>query len=385
MGDAEVEAAARVIRSGWVTQGPEVAAFEREFAALVGAPHACAVSSGTTALHLALLAVGVSPGDEVVTVSHSFIATANVVRYCGAMPVFVDVQPGTYNVDPGRIAAALTPRTRAVLCVHQLGMPCDLGAILALARPRGIAVVEDAACAAGSEILLDGRWERIGRPHGDLACFSFHPRKLVATGDGGMITTAGAERDARLRLLRQHGMSVPDTARHASSKVIFESYPLLGFNYRMTDIQAAVGREQLKRLAVAVDRRRALARRYQAGLAGLARLHLPVEPPWARTNWQSFCVLLGDGLDQRAVMQRLLDQGISTRRGVMCSHREEAYPPGTWTCRPAGRDCTCAPGTCQRLIESERAQDRGLILPLFDQLSEPDQDRVIGALRELCV
>jgi len=384
MGDAEVEAAARAIRSGWVTQGPEVAAFEREFAAFVGAPHACAVSSATTALHLSLLAAGVGPGDEVVTVSHSFIATANVVRYCGAMPVFVDVQPGTYNIDPGRVEQMLTPRTRAILCVHQLGMPCEIGALLALARPRGIAVVEDAACAAGSEILREGRWERIGRPHGDLACFSFHPRKLVATGDGGMITSASAELDARLRLLRQHGMSVPDTARHASSRVIFESYPVLGFNYRMTDIQAAVGREQLRRLPGLLERRRALAHRYREALAGLPRLELPVEPEWARTNWQSFCVVLGDELDQREVMQQLLDQGISTRRGVMCAHREQAYPPGTWTCHPGGRDCSCAPGTCARLSQSERSQDRGVILPLFDQLSHADQDRVIEALRRLC-
>jgi len=384
MGDAEVEAAARAIRSGWVTQGPEVAAFEREFAAFVGASHACAVSSATTALHLALLVVGVRPGDEVVTVSHSFIATANVVRYCGAVPVFVDVQPGTYNMDPRGIEQVLTARTRAILCVHQLGMPCDLAAILALAQARGIPLVEDAACAAGSEILRDGRWERIGRPHADLACFSFHPRKLLATGDGGMITTASAERDTRLRLLRQHGMSVPDTARHASARVIFESYPVLGFNYRMTDIQAAVGREQLKRLPGILERRRAMARRYLEGLAGLPRLQLPVEPGWARTNWQSFCVVLGEGLDQREVMQQLLDQGISTRRGVMCTHREEAYPPGTWTCHPSSRDCSCLPGSCARLAEGERVQDRGVILPLFDQLSQVDQDRVIEAVRRSC-
>lgn len=383
MGDAEVEAAARVIRSGWVTQGPEVAAFEGEFAEFVGAPHAVATSSATTALHLSLLAVGVRPGDEVVTVSHSFVATANVVRYCGATPVFVDVEPGTFNLDPRLLAPVLTPRTRAILCVHQLGMPCDVAAVLAVARPRGIAVVEDAACAAGSELLRDGRWERIGRPHGDLACFSFHPRKLVATGDGGMITTANAEWDARLRLLRQHGMSVPDTARHASREVVFERYPILGFNYRMTDLQAAVGREQLRRLPAVLERRRALARRYLEGLAGLRGLALPVEPAWARTNWQSFCVRLADGLDQRAVMQRLLDEGISTRRGVMCAHREEAYPPGAWTCRPAGRDCECPPGTCARLAESERAQDRGVILPLFDQLGDAEQDHVIRTLRGL--
>ena len=384
MGDEEIAAAARAIRSGWITQGPEVVAFEREFAAFVGAPHACAVSSATTALHLALLAVGVKPGDEVVTVSHSFIATANAVRYCGALPVFVDVEPGTFNVDAARIEPVLSARTRAILCVHQMGMPCDLAAIAPIARRRGIALVEDAACAAGSEICWESRWERIGRPHGDIACFSFHPRKLVATGDGGMITTSSAEWDSHLRRLRQHGMSVPDTVRHVSAQVIFESYPVLGFNYRMTDIQAAVGREQVKRLPKAIERRRELARRYLDGLADVRSLRLPVEPAWARSNWQSFCVRIADGLDQRAVMQRLLDQGISTRRGVMCAHREASYPAGTWTCRPEGRDCDCPPGGCRRLAESERAQDLGIVLPLFHELAHAEQDRVIAALRSAC-
>ena len=182
-----------MILSGWVTQGPEVAAFEREFAEYVGAPHACAVSNCTTALHLALLAVGVGAGDEVITVSHSFIATANAIRYCGATPVFVDIEPGTLNMDPALIEPAITERTKAILCVHQLGMPCDLARIVEIGRRRGIPVIEDAACAIGSEILWNGRWEKIGKPHGDIACFSFHPRKVITTGDGGMLTTANPE------------------------------------------------------------------------------------------------------------------------------------------------------------------------------------------------
>jgi len=384
MDDAEVQAAGRAIRSGWVTQGPEVAALEREFAAFVGAPHACAVSSGTTALHLALLVAGVRPGDEVITVSHSYIATANVVRYCGARPVFVDVRRETFNIDPTRIEAVVTERTRAILCVHQIGMPCELEAIVALARRRGLTVIEDAACAVGSEILWSGRWEMIGRPHGDLACFSFHPRKLVSTGDGGMITTANREWDASLRLWRQHGMSVPDTVRHGASQVIFESYPMVGYNYRLTDIQAAVGREQLSRLPGILERRRRLARRYLDALRDVPGLTLPIEPSWARTNWQSFCVRLSDHLDQRAVMQQLLDRGVASRRGVMCAHREAAYPPGTWAGHPGGTACDCGADGCRYLVESERAQDHGVILPLFHQMTEADQDRVIAALRDAC-
>src|SRR3954449_9425205 len=234
IGEREAEAARRVILSGWITQGPEVAAFEKEFSAYVGAPHACAVSNCTTALHLALLAAGVGPGDEVITVSHSYIATANCIRYCGATPVFVDIEPRAFNIDPSLVAGAITPRTKAILCVHQVGMPCDLAALLPLASQHGIPLIEDAACAIGSEILWDGRWERIGKPHGDAACFSFHPRKILSTGDGGMITTKHRDWDARFHLWRQHGMSVPDTVRHASNSVIFESYPEIGFNYRMT-------------------------------------------------------------------------------------------------------------------------------------------------------
>src|SRR6185295_713514 len=311
IGVAELEAARRPLGSGWLTQGPEVAAFEREFAGFVGAPHACAVSNCTTALHLALRAVGVRAGDEVVTVSHSFIATANAIRYCGAVPVFVDVRPDTYNIDRTRIFPAISGRTRALLVVHQLGMPCELEAIVEMARRRGLPVIEDAACAAGSEILWRGNWERIGAPHGDIACFSFHPRKVMSTGDGGMLTTANADWDAKFRLLRQHAMSVPDTVRHGAARVIFESYGSVGFNYRMTDIQAAVGREQLKRLPEVISKRRELAERYRERLRGIPGLELPHEPGYARSNWQSFCVRLPKGTDQRAVMQYALDRGVA--------------------------------------------------------------------------
>src|SRR6185312_2325991 len=216
MDEREAAAAQRVILSGWITQGPEVQAFEREFADFVGAPHGCAVSNCTTALHLALLAVGVGPGDEVITVSHSYIATANSIMYCGAKPVFVDIDPQTFNIAPELIEAAITPKTRAILCVHQVGLPCDMPAIIQIGRRHQIPVVEDAACAIGSEIRIGDEWQRIGRPHGDVACFSFHPRKVMSTGDGGMLTTANPELDKTFRLLRQHGMSVPDTVRHGS-------------------------------------------------------------------------------------------------------------------------------------------------------------------------
>jgi perosamine synthetase len=367
--EAEGEAAYQAVLSGWVSQGPQVAAFERQFAAHTGASHACAVSSCTTALHLALIAVGVGTDDEVITASHSFIATANSIRYCGANPIFVDIDPSTYNIDPDRVLEALTPRTRAILVIHQMGMPCDLPAFSEIANRHGIALIEDAACATGSEILINGRWEPIGRPRGQIACFSFHPRKVITTGDGGMLTTSNPKFDAKFKLLRQHGMSVPDAVRHGSPQVIFENYLVAGYNYRMTDIQAAIGLKQLERLPQIIARRRFLADRYAELLGNIKELRLPVEPEWARSNWQSYCVRLSERVDQKAVMQGLLDNGIATRRGIMCSHRESCYSD-----QKLRHD----------LRQSELAQDHSILLPIYAQMTEDDQVRVVDALvREL--
>jgi len=371
LGEEEAAAARRAILSGWVVQGPEVKAFEEEFAALVGAPYAVACSSGTTALHLALLALDLRPGDEVITVSSSFIATANVVRYLGATPVFVDVELETGNLNPNLIEGAITDRTRALLTVHQLGMPCDLWRILALAKKHDLPVIEDAACALGSEITLDhAPWEPIGRPRGLLATFSFHPRKVITTGDGGMITGSDPLIMARLARLRTHAMSLSAAERHGLGQVVFEQYPEVGYNYRLSDIQGAVGREQLKRLPGLVAARRRLAARYQEELSGHPYLTLPQEPDFARSNWQSFWVILRDGSPRSQVelMQALLARGIHTRRGVMCAHREPAY-----------RDLPRR----HPLPVSELLQDRSIILPIYPGMTEADQERVIAALREL--
>ena len=366
MDEREVEAARRVILSGWITQGPEVAAFEKEFAAHVGADHAVAASNCTTGLHLALLAAGVEAGDEVITVSHSYIATANAIVYCGATPVFIDIDPATHNMDPALIEPAITAKTKAILTVHQMGMPADMAAIMAIARRHNLKVIEDAACAAGSEIRWNGEWEKIGRVRGDAAVFSFHPRKIMSTGDGGMLTTPHADWAAKFKLLRQHGMSVPDTVRHSSNQVIFETHPVLGYNYRMTDIQAAVGREQLKRLDGIVKRRREIADIYRGLLGASQWIGLPAEPAWARSNWQGFSVRLPDHADQRTVMQTMLDAGVSARRGVMCAHREDLY-----------RGKTRFP-----LPHSEAGQDRTIILPLYPQMVDSEIEKVADMLKQ---
>lgn len=334
----------------------------------MGAPFACAVSNCTTALHLALLAAGVGQPDEVITVSHSYIATANSVRYCGATPVFVDIDRDTFNIDPELVEAAIGPRTKAILCVHQIGMPCDLARIAPIAEKHAIPLIEDAACAIGSEIFWNGKWERIGKPHGDIACFSFHPRKVVSTGDGGMLTTKHGDWDAKFRLWRQHSMSVSDTVRHSSKTVIFETYPEIGYNYRLTDVQAAIGREQLKRLPELINRRRELAADYLALLRDVPDLRLPLEPQWARSNWQSYCVGLPADVSQREVMQSMLNKEIATRRGIMCAHREPVYKREPW--RAAGS-----------LRRSEQAQDECILLPLYHQLTHQEQQLIASQLR----
>jgi dTDP-4-amino-4,6-dideoxygalactose transaminase len=358
LGAEECELVQVPLNSGWVTLGPEVAAFEEAFAAFVGAKNACAVSSCTAALHLALLSLGVGDGDEVVTVSHSFIATANAVRFVGATPVFVDVDPGTFNINPEAVADALNDRTKAILCVHQIGMPCDLRALSEISKRTGLPLVEDAACAIGSEIETNGEWQRIGRPHGVIACFSFHPRKLLTTGDGGMLTTDDDQLDQRFRQLRHHGKSG-------------ETYSELGFNYRLTDIQASVGRVQLGRVPEMVRVRRNHAERYRELLADCPEVGLPEEPDWARSNWQSYCVRLPAGIDPRDVMEAMSFRDVATGRGIMCAHLEPAYAEQPWRSADGG------------LVESERALRECLLLPMFHDLTDGDLQTVVDTLKEI--
>jgi dTDP-4-amino-4,6-dideoxygalactose transaminase len=343
-----------------------VAEFERRFADYVGAREAIAVSSCTTALHLALVAAGVKPGDEVLCPSLSFIATANAIIYAGAKPVFVDIDPVTFNLDPTHIEESITPQTTAILAVHQIGLPCALREISEIASRHNLVVVEDAACAIGSE--YDGK--RIGAPHSALACFSFHPRKILTTAEGGMITTADSEVAARLRRLRQHAMNVSDLARHSATKVVFESYDEVGFNYRMTDLQAAIGLVQLDRLPRMLERRRNLAARYSQRLSSISWLMVPVEPAGYRHNFQSYMVRLQPDapVTRDQLMQELLNRGVSSRRGIMASHREPHYLDGNWE---------------SRLPVTALVTDSAIVLPLFYEMTEEEQDYVIECIEDI--
>lgn len=366
LGTEEERAVVDVLRSGWVTQGPRVAEFEDRFSRYIGCEHSIAVSSCTTALHLALVAIGVGPGDEVICPSLSFIATANSVACAGATPVFCDIDLMTYNLDPARVEEAISPRTKAILVVHQIGLPAAMDQILEIARRHGLAVVEDAACAIGSE--YNGK--PIGSPLGTLACFSFHPRKILTTGEGGMITTADAALAERLRRLRQHAMSLSDVARHSATTISTETYDEVGYNFRMTDMQAAIGLVQLQRLPGFLARRRYLAERYTSALSHLPWLAVPHVPPECRHNYQSYMVRLRGGFTRRrdSLMQDLLGKRISTRRAIMAIHRERPYQSDRWS--------ECLPMT-------EVATDSSLILPLFHQMTDSEQDYVIESLQNL--
>jgi dTDP-4-amino-4,6-dideoxygalactose transaminase len=365
MGDEEIALVAEVVRSGWITQGPRVLEFEQAFASRVGAKHAVAVSNCTNALHLALLTAGVGLNDEVIVTPHSFIATANAILYCGARPVFVDIDPATLNMDPRGVVPAITPRTRAILAVHQVGRPADTEALARVASEHGLELIEDAACATGSAYR--------GRPIGDnthssLVCFSFHPRKIISTGDGGMITTDDAGIAQNLRLLRQHGMSVNDLQRHQSKVVIEESYPILGYNFRLTDIQAAIGIAQLRRLDAIILRRREIAAQFDLLLGGIPGVGLFREPADCQWNHQTYIIRLeGATVEARdGFMQKLLTDGVATRRGVMSIHREACYV------ERFGR---------QSFPESERASDQCVCLPLYTRMTDADIRSVCDAVR----
>ena len=367
--DDEAAAVAKVLASGWVSQGPRVAEFEEAFARYTGAPHAVAVCSCTAGLHLSLVAAGIGPGDEVVLPSFTFVATANAVEYCGARPVFADVDPRTFNADPHALAAAITPRTRAVIAVHLFGLMADMDAIMTLARRHGLTVVEDAACAVGAS--AGGRHAGTIGPFG---AFSFHPRKVVTTGEGGMVTTQDAAIAERLRSLRSHAATISDLDRHARRGFVLPRFREVGFNYRMTDLQAAVGIVQLGKVEAMLARRQGRVDAYMAALADVPGLALPVVPPGYVHGFQSFvATVTGDArLTRDDLAERLEAEGIATRQGTHAVHALDYY-----------RDrYGLKPEDCPASLMADRGT---LTLPLYADMTDEEQARVDERLRaHLC-
>jgi dTDP-4-amino-4,6-dideoxygalactose transaminase len=363
IGPEEERAVLDVLRSGWLVQGERVAAFERRVAEYCGARHAVATTNCTTALQLALALLDLQPGDEVIVPSFTFVATANAVIHAGGVPRMVDVQPDTWNIDPHAAERAINSRTRAILPVDQFGLAADLDAINDIAARHNLRVVEDAAPSLGAAI---GN-RRVGGIS-EVTCFSFHPRKTITSAEGGMIVTNSDEIAERCRLLRSHAASVSDLARHASDDVIVEEYPEAGFNFRMSDLHAAVGLAQFERLDWLIERRRALAARYDAEFAGLEAVTFPGWREGYLHTYQSYCIVLADRapLDQRQAMRALKARGITTRRGCMAIHQEPYFVQRYGA---------------MRLPESERLADGSITIPLYPTMTDDEQSRVVEAVR----
>ena len=367
-GEEELEALREPLETGWLTHGPKVSAFEKAFAARHAVPHAMAVTSATAGLHLALVALGIGPGDEVIVPAFTWVSTANVVIYCGATPVLVDVERSTFNIDIEDVARKLSPRTKAVIAVHLFGLCVDIPRLRAVLPPV-VAIVEDAACAAGGD--------HDGIPAGalgDLGVFSFHPRKSITTGEGGMVTTRDAAIAERVRVLRNHGASVSEQERHHGPQpYLLAAFDVLGFNYRMTDLQGAVGLVQLAKLDRFIDERAKWAKWYYEQLRDLNWLRLPVEPSTGRHAWQSFVTYIDPARAQRPrneIMAGLHERGISTRPGTHAVHMLSVYRDRFGYDAadfPVARDC-----------------DRDtMAIPLHNRMNEDDYKYVVDALHEI--
>jgi dTDP-4-amino-4,6-dideoxygalactose transaminase len=364
------------LETGWVVQGPHVAEFENLFASYTGIEHAAATSSCTTALHIALAALGVAPGDEVIVPSFTWVATPNVVEYFGATPVFCDVDLATYNVQSEAVAAAITERTVGIIPVHLFGLPADVDPILDIARRHGLWVVEDAACSLGG-------WYK-GRhtgTFGEAGCFSFHPRKSITTGEGGMLSTHGDDLDTLFRSLRDHGATKSDLQRHEEEGAyMLSEYPHLGFNFRLTDIQGALGSTQMKRLDSILDARRAAAARYDELLVDTPWLRTPVVSDDCIHGYQSYVTLFApeepmlDRVDElhlrrNRLMARLESEGVATRQGTHAA-AHQSYYVDKYEIRP------------EDFPNAWIAERLTLALPLYPQLTTDDQEKVVGALGE---
>lgn len=357
----------KTIKSGWVVQGPMIERFERLFSGFTGASFSCATNSCTTALHLSLIVSKIKENDEVILPSFTHPATINVVLYLNAKPVLVDIDLDTYNIKVDEVKKKISSRTKAIIPVHLFGLAANLGEIYKIANKYRLIVIEDAACAIGAE--YDGK--KIGS-FDSLACFSFHPRKIITTGEGGMITTNDKKIYNLLTSLRSHGTSISDLAHHKAKKIIFPKFVRLGFNYRMTDIQAAIGVVQMEKLPEIIEKRRKMAKYYNERLAGIDSIVLPVEPNGYKHVYQSYVIRIKENsqLSRDEIMNRLQRRGISTRKGTCAIHNEPYYK----------RKFNYKPKDFPNSLIADRTT---IALPLFHTMTKENQDYVVGALLEV--
>ena len=368
IGEEEIEAAVQCLRSGWLTSGPKVVEFERDFSNYVGAPHALAVNSCTSALHLALEAVGVGPGDEVITSPVTFAATAAVIEHLGARPVFVDVEPDTLNLDAEALEPAITLRTKAILPVHFAGQPCDMDLILGLARAHDLAVVEDAAHALPAS--YKGR--RVGTL-GDITCFSFYVTKTITTGEGGMAVTDRDDFAERMRVMRLHGMSKDAWKRYTKEGSWFYEITAPGFKYNLPDLAAAIGIAQLKRSDEFLARREKIARAYDEAFAGLPGVSVPAVRPGRGHAWHLYVLQIDPeacAMDRDTLIRKLSERGIGTSVHFIPLHLHPYYRD-KYGYRPD--DFPRAHAAFRRLVS----------LPLFPKMADGDVARVISAVRDI--
>lgn len=361
----DYEAMKRPMESGWVAQGPEVAKFERALADRIHARYAVAVSSCTAAMHIALSAIGIGPGDEVVVPSFSFVATAAAVEYTGAKPVFCDVNPYSYNIDPAKFKKKITRRTKAVIPVHMFGQCCEMREIARTAAHHGIEIVEDAACAVGSRFES----KHAGKL-GAAGCFSFHARKIITTGEGGMVVTGRKPIYEKAARMRSHGASAQAYDRHLSGGFIAPEYDELGYNYRMTDIQAALGLSQLEKLDDIIKLRRKKAFLYEERIAFSPGIMPPAENPLSLHTYQSYVVVLHESLDRDRIAAELDRRGIATRPGAHAVHMLGYYR----------KKYGLAPDACP---VSRRLHEQSMALPMFPEITEEQISEVVGQLNDV--
>ena len=395
--EKEIASVSKTIASGWITQGPKVEEFEEKFSDYTGSKYSAAVSSCTTGMHLSLLALGVQPGDFVITVSHSYIATANAIRHAFGEPLFVDVNKDNYNMDYESLKYFiehkcisrngnlyykeykklikqsptlkylnnLNGKIKAIIVPHQIGIPADVYKIKKLIKNYNISIIEDAACAIGSKYNFSNKLFNIGKPMGDLTCFSFHPRKLLTTGDGGMVTSNNKALINKVKLLRNHGMNKEPFKRRKTSNYFFDEHIESGFNYRLTDLQASIGIEQLKKIDKMVKERRKIATKYMERLSNIENISFFNETKNMIVNWQSFPINILSKESSKEIVIFLYKNGIYSKRGVMNSHEEPPYIKQSWS-----------------LPNSEHILKNTFLLPMYSGLKDKEINFVYSKVKE---